>query len=276
MRDICSFNGTIVPEAQATLPLSQLEIQYGFGVYETLKLRNGILYFLPQHVDRLLHSARLIGLEHQCTSSLLAQYCLEFIRQLDALSANIKVVLYGGSSVKESKLFITASAPMYPLRSWYRIGVTMQTAVYERWMPQAKTLHMLASYYIYKQVKKQGHYDGLLLRPDGQILEGTRTNVYVIKDTTIISPPKESILEGVTQLTMKKVLKENGYTFLYKKFFVKDLAQYDGMFLTSTSTKILPVRKVNGQKIDVPKVLFEVMKLYDDALDRSRGVFSLL
>lgn len=276
MKDICSFNGTIVPGIQAALPLSQLEIQYGFGVYETLKLRKGILYFLPQHVDRLLHSARLIGLEHQFKSPNLARYCSDFTCQLDTPSANIKVVLYGGSSVKESKLYITASAPLYPSRSWYRTGVTMQTAVYERWMPQAKTLHMLASYYIYKQVKKHGHYDGLLLRPDGQILEGTRTNVYVIKGTTIISPPKESILEGVTQLTLKQVLKENGYTFLHKKFFLKDLSQYDGMFLTSTSTKILPVRKVNGEKISLSKVLFDVMKLYDEALDRSGGDFSLL
>ena len=58
---VCSINGQIVDEKLAVLPISSIEAQYGFGVYENIKVRKNIIYFVREHIDRLLHSANRIG-----------------------------------------------------------------------------------------------------------------------------------------------------------------------------------------------------------------------
>ena len=59
-----SRNYEILPMEEAVIPLASVEYSYGFGVYENLKVRNAITYFLNEHMDRLDVSARIIGLEH--------------------------------------------------------------------------------------------------------------------------------------------------------------------------------------------------------------------
>src|SRR3990167_8822085 len=59
-----SRNGKILPIEDATIPLSNIEYQYGFGVYESIRIANGTPLFLNEHLERLENSAKIIGLEH--------------------------------------------------------------------------------------------------------------------------------------------------------------------------------------------------------------------
>ena len=59
-----SKNGELLPVEDAVVPLANIEYQYGFGVYETIRVVHGTPYFLKDHLERLQESARLIGLEH--------------------------------------------------------------------------------------------------------------------------------------------------------------------------------------------------------------------
>ena len=69
-----SKNGKILPINQATIPLQNIHYSYGFGVYETISVRSGIIYFAKEHVKRLLQSAEIIGLAHQFTERDIAQF----------------------------------------------------------------------------------------------------------------------------------------------------------------------------------------------------------
>src|SRR5690606_6278784 len=129
---------------------------------------------------------------------------------------NLKMLLYGGNSTEDAQLIILASAPYYPNRKWYNEGVKLISFEYERWMPQAKTLNMLPSYFYYKEAKRQDAYDALLLDRQGNMLEGTRTNVFFIKDRTIVSPPKEVILEGVTLMSLEKIIASTNFDIIYR------------------------------------------------------------
>ena len=59
---VFSKNGELLPVSEATIPLDNIEFTYGFGVYENIKIRNRILYFAEKHCQRLLHSAKYIGI----------------------------------------------------------------------------------------------------------------------------------------------------------------------------------------------------------------------
>ncbi len=277
MKDICSINGTIVPVSEAKLDLSRIETQYNFGVYETVKVRNSILYFLPQHINRLFHSAECINLEHTFTDKKITEFVTQFMRELQESSCNLKILLYGSTAPETATLYILPSSPHYPDRKWYKRGVSVMSAQYERWMPGAKTLNMLPSYYYYAQAKQNGNYDALLLDRSNTILEGTRTNVYLIKGTTLYSTPKEKILEGVTMMSVEKIIRNSSFTISYKEVSLSEISSFDGMILTSTSSKILPVKKVDSFEFEkITDSILDLEKLYDEAVEKSNGDFNKL
>lgn len=277
MKDICSINGIIVPVAQAKLDLSGIESQYNFGVYETIKVRNSVPYFLPEHIHRLFHSAGAIHLDHIFTADKITKYISEFLSELQEPSCNLKVLLYGAPDPEHAMLYILASAPYYPNRKWYKTGVSLMTAQYERWMPSAKTLNMLPSYYYYARAKANGHYDALLLDHQNNILEGTRTNVYLVKGKKLISAPKDKILEGVTMMSIEKIIQNSQFSVEYQMIPFNSVSSFDGMIVTSTSSKILPVNQIDSFKFErISDSILELEKLYDSAVERSGGDFKKL
>lgn len=268
-----SENGQILPIDEAVMPLSNIEFSYGFGVYENIKVRNGIVYFTKQHIERLQKSAETIGLTHPFTSDEVTKYLHELLEKLELTkdgSCNIKILLIGG---REPQLFIMALAPLFPDRKLYSTGAKTISFSYERFLPQAKTLNMLPSYLFYKKAKEADCYDGLLISNTGTILEGTRTNFFAIKGRELFTPPAEEVLEGVTRQTVIHVAKKQGFTIHEVAITLAQIGEYDGAFLTSTSSKIVPIRQIDEINLQIPESLKELIKAYDAFLDESNGIF---
>ncbi len=269
---LVSLNGSLVPREQAQVSLFSVEYTYGFGVYETLRCSKGILYFAEQHVARLMHSAQVLGLNHNYDP-------LDILRMLEELCAkqteeayNLKILLIGASDPKDVLLAILPLAPSFPKQQWYRDGVSAITVHYERLWPGAKTLNMLGSYLAYRDAKAKDCYDALLIDKDGCITEGTRTNVCFIKGETIISPPTEKILEGVSRMILKKIAAEEGIAFTEHDVPAKDIAECDGAIFTSTSTKILPIKTIDAHAFaSVPPVVLRLQRAYEAFLLSSKG-----
>ena len=248
---IFSRNGFILPITKAVAPIDKIERMYGFGVYESLKIRNSILYFVDQHVDRLLYSARCINLQHNFTKKTITAFILDLSEKIEDDSINIKILLLGERKKEAAELLLFPNAPLFPKKEWYRNGVPVFTFEYERWMPQAKSLNMLPSYFYYKKSKKQGGYDALFIDSSRNVREGSCTNFYAIQGTKIMSPPKKDLLEGVTMMTLEKIIKKTNYTIEYKPIPLSELQSFDSLFLTSTSSKVLPISRVDAMKFAV-------------------------
>lgn len=268
-----SKNGQILPLEQAVIPIENIEYEYGFGVYETLKVRNGMLYFTEQHVKRLFISAEIIQLDHPFTQFQVIEFITEVIKKNGIDACNIKMLLIGGRTKDDALLFIIPLAPLYPDRKLYKQGAKTITVDYERIFPQAKTLNMLGSYLAYRKARQQNCYDALLLDRDGYIVEGTRTNFFAIKEKTLFTPPTEKVLQGVTKDTLFYVAKNNNYQIQEIDIPLAGINQYDGTFLTSTSTKIMPISQIDDMIQEIPEELRRLMKLYDEFLEESGGKF---
>lgn len=229
----------------ATVHTSNIHYTYGFGVYESLRVHNGIAYFADEHLERLIHSAHVIQLTHTYTLKSLQKILQTLIENTDAEAYNIKILLIGGNTPEDAQLFMLPLTPKFPDRKWYRDGVTTITQHYERPFPQAKTLSMLRSYLAYSAAREAGCYDALAVNSDGYITEGTRTNFFAISAKTIYSAPKDHILDGVTRRHVLALAQEHGYTLEEKLITPAELPEYDGAFLTSTSSKVLPIAQVD-------------------------------
>ena len=270
-----SKNGKLLPLTDATIPLENIAYQYGFGVYETIRVRNKIAYFTKQHIERLLQSAKLIELEHIYALPEIDSYIQEVTQKNNTQNCNLKILLIGGKDTEDTLLFILPLAPLYPDKKIYINGVTVKTAQYERFLPNAKTLNMLQSYMHYTKAGRKGHYDALFLDDKNNVLEGSRTNFFVIKDKTLITPPKEKVLEGVTRQTVIAAAKKSGFIVEEKIINISELGDFDGAFLTATSAKIIPLIQIDDFKFDgISSNLKELIRIYNNFLEKSNGLFT--
>jgi len=262
--DFFSRNGNILPVAEAKVPLSNIEYSYGFGVYESIRVSNGVTYFLEEHIERLLGSARTISLEHPFSGKIVSRAIGELLAKNGAETCNVKILLIGGRATEEAEFNILCLNPLFPDKKMYRDGVACVTYEYERPFPHAKTLNMLQSYLAYRKAKEADAYDALLINKRGCITEGTRTNFFCMKGKTLFSPNENDILLGVTRKVVIRVAAEHGFEVIQKDIYLKDLPEYDGAFLTSTSSGIMPVASIGGFKFGAqPPALKGLIDAFD-------------
>ncbi len=265
-----SKNGKILPIGEAVVPISNIEYQYGFGVYENVRVQSGIPYFLDDHIERLVESARVIGLTHSFSEANIKKSIADLVKKNGAGTYNLKVLLIGG---KEPALYIMCLNPLFPDKKLYKEGADFITHEYERPFPHAKTLNMLQSYLAYKDARAKGCYDALLINSKGCITEGTRVNFLLLRGRTLVSPPESEILLGVTRKAVLKVAEENGFSLEEQEVRFSDIIHSDGAFITSTSSKIMPIRSIDGHTLSAsPDTLRELMGTFDEYLERSKGV----
>lgn len=263
-------NNKILPIEEAVASLFSVEYTYGFGVYENIRVKENFPYFMDDHVERLFYSAKQIGLEHQFTKENIRKVINELIAELskkEKITLNLKILLIGAKEPKDAELYILPLSPFFSDKKTYNEGANLITKIYERWLPQAKTLNMLPSYIYYSEARKKGCYDILFLDNAKRILEGSRTNFFLIKGNEITTAPEALVLSGVMRKHVIKVAKQNGFTVTERTVPVSELKKYDCAFLTSTSSKILPIRKIDEFEFkEIPIGLKNLMKFFDEYL----------
>lgn len=259
------LNGQFIKTEETKISIDCIELMYGFGVYENLKIRKGKLFFTEDHIDRLLHSAKQIELKHSFKKQDIKNWIEKLINKNKQENANIKMILLGGNS---PKLYIFMLNPLFIEKKDYRNGVKVITYKYERFLPQAKTLNMLPSYIIFSHAKKESAFDALLLNKNDEITEGTRTNFFAIKNTTLFTPAKKLVLDGITRKTVIDCATQQGYNVEENSIGIDKIFSYDGAFLTSTSSKIVPIKTIDNKSFDnISPEIKKLMKHYNNYLN---------
>lgn len=262
-----SRNGKILPADLAVVPLSDIHYAYGFGVYETVRAAEGKPRFMDAHAERLMESARIIGLAHTFSKDSVSKSVKDLIIRNKIDTCNIKILLLGGATPEQASLEIMCLNPRYPDRKLYKQGARSITRKIERPFPHAKTLNMLPSYLAHRDAMAAGAYDALLVNRHDCITEGTGTNVFAIKGRTIFSPPEADILLGVTRDNMLKAARKNDYKIQQKELKLDSIREYDNLFLTSTSTKIMPIKSVDDYEWEsISPDLLRLMQIFDNSI----------
>ena len=264
----CSLNGRLIPAGEAVTGVDDIDFTYGYGVYETLKVRKKILYFPGLHAERLLHSASVIGLAHNFTARELETWIRELARANAEADANIKILCIGGREARSARLYIMSLGPLFPDRKLYRDGASATIYRGERVFPGAKTLNMLVSTLAFRQAQAAGAYDALLCTREGLVTEGTRTNLFFTDGSAVYTPPADTVLEGVTKLTLSRALGEEDIPLTERPLPEAELSNWEGYFLTSTSTRVMPLARIAQRDFGVPPLTRQIMGLYDAWLQR--------
>ena len=238
----------IVPREDATLSVSSPSLQYAFSVYESIKvIRSHPLYALD-HINRLFNSAQGIQLVHSFSSEDILIAIYELLKANEVQEATIRILLTGGEN---SHLFITSDTQLSYPSSYYTDGVSVTTYMGERFLPLYKTSALLMNYLALKEARSKGCFEALLVDRYGKALEGTRSNLFALKDNVFYTAPSNEVLEGVTRDKIIKAIAHHSFDISYTAIDVEEIKNnsYDALFLSSTSMGGLPISRVDGEKI---------------------------
>lgn len=272
----------ILPQEKLFIPAYfDLGYQRGDAVFETILVREGMLFHVGKHVDRLLRSCKIMHHPLLLTREEVTEWArmIAFENRCDPLGT-LRIVVSastrdGLNISQESRMVIM----QYPLREYppefYERGITLGLDKYRRSCPDAKTTHEgYARARKYKAEHAQSNYQDVLfshLDLDGwEITECSRSNFFCVSNSSIVTPPET--LDGVTRSLVESLLVHlpgglpeysSGDVVLVKNVFSTRTLS---CFITSTTAGVMPVRQIlNYDKYDmVHPWLRGLMKLYSE------------
>ncbi|MDN5349808.1 MAG: branched-chain amino acid aminotransferase [Bacteroidales bacterium] len=255
LRSTCDFNGD---ETSLT----------GF-VYEVVRVIDGVPLFLDDHINRLKASAEAAAIKLPVSEKFINQSFKALIINNKVSEGNIKCVL-GNRSANRVYYAAWFQPHAYPAAEMYSNGVIIGLLDEGRYNPKAKVWRAEFQERILKQKKDQQVFEVLLI-PDGALTEGTKTNVFLIKNNEVFTAPSDQVLQGITRTKVVELAKDNNILLFEKNLVLADLLEADAVFLTGTSPKILPVKSILDHpklyQVDHP-VLQRFIKLYDKLIQQ--------
>ncbi len=242
-------NDSIISEEEATLKITDLSIQRGYGVFDFLKTVGGKPIFLEDHLDRFYSSAEQMRLPVKPTRNELADLLMRLIDKNNLFDSGVRITLTGGYSpdgfniASESNIIVTQQD--FVINRDFEKSIGLMTYDYQRQFSSAKTLDYLKAIWLQPVLKEKGA-DDILYHDNGMLRECPRANFFLVNERDEILTSKSNILKGVTRKHILKFSTQN-FKIGERDLSMDDLKNAKEAFITSTTKNILPVTKVDGE-----------------------------
>jgi branched-chain amino acid aminotransferase len=250
-------NGAFVPATQAALPLNDLGIVRGYGVFDLLRTYGKTPFRLRDHIKRLENSAGQIGLDLPWSTAELEEVALQTYARNDLADASIRIVVTGGPSSNfmtpqgnPSLVVMVHPITPYPAR-YYAEGCKAVSTLIERTMSSVKSLNYIGAMMALNDAGKSGAVEAIYLDDHDRLTEGTRANLFVVRGHLLITP-REGVLKGITRKVVLEVA-AGDFEVVEGPVHYHDLAALDEAFLTSTTKEILPLVQIDEHVIGTGK-----------------------
>ena len=262
---LVSVNGELKKRDEAVVSVFDSGYILGDGVWEGLRVMDGGIAFLPEHLKRLWAGAKALDMDIGLTKEALTA------RLTDCLKANgmedgVHIRLMVTRGIKKTpyqgpRFTITQPTiviiPEYksPVPEIVETGVTLFTVHVRRTGPAEQDQKLnshskLNCVLACIQADKAGADEALMLDPLGFVATCNSTHFFIVRDGEVWTSPPEYCLGGITRANIIKVCREAGIPVFEKRFSLFDVYSADEAFITGTFAGVTPVREVDGRSIE--------------------------
>jgi branched-chain amino acid aminotransferase len=254
------LNGHVLEPGAPEVTLLNRSFKYGDGLFETLRVYQGHILFLPQHLQRLNRGMERLGYAYEAATWLPAMtQALQRSLQLNQIDQHgrLRLHVYRAGPGAYAPLEDT---PYYLIEAYalkhnpYVESPPLHLTVYADWSIQptplsgCKTAAALPYVLAARHARQTGHDQSLLLNGD-HVVEADSSNVFLIAQQKLITPPLSlGGLPGVMRETIMQVAREVKVPVQEKKFRLRDLRQAEEVFLTNVVRGIQPVGQLDGHR----------------------------
>jgi branched-chain amino acid aminotransferase len=243
------IEGRWVHPGEATISINDIAVLRGYSVFESLRTYNRRPFHLDEHLARLYRSAELI----EMTIPRSREYITDVIRDIIARNvykhASIRLLVTGG--VSEDGI-LPSDAPTLVVMitrlaerdmEGFARGFKLITTKLQRISPEAKTANYIAAVRALKEAVRRDAADALFVNERGHVLEATRSNFFIFRGDTLITPRK-GVLIGITRNVVLE-LARGRFTVEERPILLEELTLVDEAFITSSSKEITPVVQID-------------------------------
>jgi branched-chain amino acid aminotransferase len=248
-------DGAFVSAEKAMIPVDDLAVLRGIGICDIMRTFHGKPYFVDAHIDRLMESGKKIGLSLPWTRADIKQIVFDTLEKNPGLEeVNIRIVITGGSSPD----FITPSGrprlivmitPINKMpEQWYTRGVKVITLVQERPLAGAKVTSYIPAAMALNQARAVDAVEVIYIDRNHNALEGTTSNLFAFFGDTLVTPPADGILKGITRKVVLSLAKGR-FEVSETPISLEKLLTADEVFITGTNKGIVPVVRIDDTPI---------------------------
>jgi branched-chain amino acid aminotransferase len=233
--------------------------------YEVIRLMDGKLLFLHDHLKRLQNSLEGSGIEFPGVNTLVSHLGL-LLKQNSLSFGNIRICLKP-SKENGADLLCYFIPFFYPSASMYKEGVRLLSYPYTRPQPGIKKWddHFRSS--VGRYIQDHEIYEAILINKRNQVTEGSRSNLFFIdRQDCLITAPTKEVLPGITRKYVLEIARETGISVIEKSMGLGSLGGLASAFLSGTSPKVLPVNQLDTFHFEVDHPLLQLFMIRFEGL----------
>ncbi len=267
------LSGSIVPLSDAKIPVTDIGISRGYGVYDGMTSYAGKPFRFDDHLRRLRSSAAALGLSIKESDSQIYATLLKLIELNGFSRTNFRLIVTGGKTISgvefdpTTPTFIILAEEHKDLpESLYEKGGTLISEEFMRYMPEHKTTNYIHAVHLQEKRKAAGAIE-ILYCQNGHAYECATSNIFAVKNGVLVTP-REKVLAGITRKVVLELAQEQGIKVEERPLTVAELLAADECFITASFKEIVPIIAVDGKTISnglpgaTTKLISELFKAY--------------
>lgn len=256
------IDGKYYSKDDAKISVFDHGLLYGDGVFEGIRMYNGRIFRLEDHLDRLYDSARTIDLCVPMTKEEMAEAMKETIRRNNLKNGYIRPIVTRGigdlglcpTKCPKPTVIIIAIEWGAMYGDLYEKGLRAVTVSVRRnpacaLPPNVKSLNYLNNILAKIEANCKGGDEAIMFDMAGHISEGSGDNIFIVKNGIIYTPPTLNNLKGITRLVVLELAEQLGLTLNESNIGYFDLYTADEVFVTGTAAEVAPIVYIDGRNI---------------------------
>jgi D-alanine transaminase len=258
MSDIAYLNGEFLPLDQARVSVLDRGFIFGDGVYEVIPVYSRRPFRLQEHLQRLQRSLDAVRLGNPMTDAEWTRLIHDLVARHPGEDQSVYLQLTRGVAKrdhafpKEGKptVFMMSSPLVTPSRDQIDQGVPCITATDYRWLKcDVKSVSLLANCLLRQLAAEAGAVEVVLFR-DGFLSEASASNVFVVRNSKVLAPPKNHlILPGITYDVVLELAAAKGIGIELRAIAEREVRSADELWVTSSSKEVLAVATLDGRPV---------------------------
>ncbi|MCM2531378.1 D-amino-acid transaminase [Neobacillus pocheonensis] len=277
------FNGEIIERSEAKVDVEDRGYQFGDGVYEVIRVYNGKMFTLKEHLDRFVRSSDSIGITLPYTSEHLTEMLGELIIK-NKLHVGIIYMQITRGIAPRNHAFPTGNVVpnlvaytkelTRPLES-LKTGVKTILTEDIRWLRcDIKSLNLLGNILAKQKASEAGCFEAIQHRGN-EVTEGSSSNIYIVKNGVLITHESNHfILKGISKDVILQACSQNGIPHEERTFSLEELEQADEVFLSSTTTEVMPIVEMDGNQVSggaIGPITKKLQELFNQEIEKQCG-----
>ena len=270
------LNGKFMPLEEARVPVLDRGFIFGDGVYELVPVYSRVPFRMDEHLARLERSLASVRIRNPYSRAEWRDIILQLVARQSFEDQGVYFQVTRGVAKRDHAfpkdaaptVFVMSNPLVNPPQELVERGAAAVTAVDDRWLHcDIKSISLIGNCLLRQASADVGAAETILFR-DRRLTEASASNVFVVRDGVILSPPKSGlILPGITYDVISEIARSAGLPIEFRDVSEPEVRSADEVWVTSSSKEVLAIVALDGKPVGAGKpgpVFRRVYALYQE------------